>query len=80
MSKIKIVAKKMMVDWYTYGYSCSSVVVVEYRTRNRKVWVRLIPGPLRATLSKLLTYCVLQDLCQDHDRGKEDDGRLVHIL
>ena len=38
------------------------VQLVEYRTRNREVAgrVRLSPGPLQATLSKLLTYCVLR--------------------
>jgi len=39
------------------------VQLVEYRTRNREVAnlrVRLTPGPLQATLSKLLTYCVLR--------------------
>jgi len=39
------------------------VQLVEYRTRNPEVAllrVRLTPGPLQATLSKLLTYCVLR--------------------
>ena len=37
------------------------VQLVEYRTRNTKrLRVRLTPGPLQATLSKLLTYCVLR--------------------
>jgi len=36
------------------------VEAVEYWTRNREVRVRLTPGPLQATLSKLLTYGVLR--------------------
>jgi len=37
------------------------VQLVEYRTRNREVAgsTHTSPGPLQATLSKLLTYCVL---------------------
>ena len=42
---------------YTVG---AVVQLVQYRTRNREVAVRLTPGPLQATLSKLLTYCVLR--------------------
>jgi len=38
---------------------CSGVVV-EYRTRNKRLRVRLTPGLLQATLSKLLAYCVLR--------------------
>jgi len=38
---------------------CSGVVV-EYQTHNRDVRVRLTPGPLQATLSKLLTYSVIR--------------------
>ena len=37
------------------------VQLVEYRTRiAERLRVRLTPGPLQATLSKLLTYCVLR--------------------
>ena len=36
------------------------VQLVEYRTRTKRLRVRLTPGPLQATLSKLLTYCVLR--------------------
>ena len=36
------------------------VQLVEYRTRNKRLRVRLTPGPLQTTLSKLLTYCVLR--------------------
>ena len=41
-----------------YSVVGAVVQLVEYRTRNRDV--RLTPGPLQATLSKLLTYCVLR--------------------
>jgi len=33
---------------------------IEYRTRNREVAGSIHTGPLQATLSKLLTYCVLR--------------------
>jgi len=36
------------------------VQLVEYRTRNREVAGSTHTGPLQATLSKLLTYCVLR--------------------
>ena len=39
------------------------VQLAEYRTRKfvtKRLRVRLTPGPLQATLSKLLTYCVLR--------------------
>ena len=35
------------------------VQLVEYRTRNQEVADSIHTGPLQATLSKLLTYCVL---------------------
>ena len=48
-------------NWPTVG---AVVQLVKYRTRNQEVAVagsiRLTSGPLQATLSKLLTYCVLR--------------------
>ena len=49
-------------QFHVGSHGCSGLVV-EYRTRNREVAgmrVRLTRGPLQATLSKLLTYCVLR--------------------
>jgi len=39
-------------------FSVCNGLVVEYRTERLRV--RLTPGPLQATLSKLLTYCMLR--------------------
>ena len=50
-------------------------VVVEYRTRNRteRLRVRLTPGPLQATFSKLLTYCVLRPTQHHTLSGTENE-------
>ena len=50
------------IDWYHFHMpvcGCSGVVA-EYWTRNKRLPVRLTPDPLQATLSKLLSYCVLR--------------------
>ena len=66
-------------DGICYGYGicgCSGLVVQSIGLITERLPVRLTRGPLQATLSKLLTYCVLRPTQPPTLSGTENEQQL----